>query len=479
MSRLRKKHLIIFTLCLVASGYIDGMEKKKYSPKATKELIIAVEGGDLEAAKAAFEQGGDPNAQLPIFLPGMQGLRELPRFYLKFGFNLLEYAIATGNLPMARFLARHATFNPHKFEKLGLGNLLNLAVQSGNLDMVQWVLGEGAEVLAPSGFYRDRPIDMALIYGHPHLISYLRSQGAYIPGGPRDLIAQIIEESLRVGRTEESIIESVELALENGYDINAPLLRLFRPLVLGIEAGLNNLVQLLVEQGATLTNSVRKILKDKNIKSIFNNTLLDAIAFGYKDTVLVLLAELKSKEKLSNSEILLIRRALNLASAQGFEEIVVELLAHFSNYLNRETIGRSLYLATRNGHLNVVQDLFESQSGSIQHNSLDWRPYLARALRAAILRSQTNSEILSFFLTNDFLYNLGIPIDAVDQIRDMVNDPHITMENRQYLEELLATLTRHQRAVGLREAELLAQQETSLIRTLPESVLSRVVGYLH
>ncbi len=378
----------------VAVFPVDEVDKAKRAQKQERkkrrlerhqlnsDLATAVERGDIPVAQEALEEGADPNIRRGSALLEAGG-----EFIPHYGESptMIQTALLLGDLHMVQFLSGVARFNPTGLPRRSRGSLLNFAIPSGNLELVEWLVAKGADMLAPSGTLDQRPIDVALVFDQMPIFQYLLEHGAVIAGGPLSLIGQIISASWN--QPDQTIIRSIDIALENGYDINAhfddP-----SPLWLAIKYKKHGgmLLQWLIEQGAAVTTSVNKLLALRKKDDIFENPLLDAIAFGRFDEASKILTELKNKTRLSGSNEFLIAAALGLASAQGFTPVVLEILARFSTDLhNRQIFAGALLRAARNGHSDVVQAIFENQSGAIEHNIKDWRQDLSRALRLAAL----------------------------------------------------------------------------------------------
>ena len=420
------------TLMILLSLGSSSHAMEKYS--ATQALIEAVKDKDLAAAKVALAQGGDARATITI-----EDGKRVER--------LLMFAAEQGDLPMVQLLRQHC-------EEGNLSrDLLTGAIKSGNFALVQWVVAQAFD----------------------------EHQKVLHEFGLKPLIVYIISPRLGEGETEESRISLMEFALEDGSDVNMSLYEGLssRPILILLERGNNKMVRWLVEHGATITPEEARRLKEQ--PSIFENPLLNAIAFGQTKQAIDLIQRLIRRIRLNGDECKLIRDALVLASAQGNRDVVRAILGEFRDIYYDSTIGRALERAAINGHLNVIETLYENRAENIEHNAQMWAPFLSRAFFLAVV--QGRSAVVHYLLDKDFLYNLGIPLDqAGRRVRMLLENPDLTAKIRKELSELLDLLVSYQKArragqIIAGRAQL-APESVSLFRLLPQEVIQNIVGYL-
>lgn len=426
---------------------------EEYLHASTQALAEAIQDNNLEAAKEALAKRANPNA-----------LIRMAGYTIDLSF--LEAAALKGNLPMVKLLIS-------KGAVLGGKDLIHFAVRSNNVELVRWLVGEGLDV--PS------LISDALDLRNKEMLELLLKEGASVAGS-LNLVVDAVLHKLAPGETEESVIPFVEFALNHGYDINGASYNM-RAISSLIDKRYYKLISWFVEHGALLiTGSVQHDLAVQDIKSIFTEPLLDAIAFHKADEALQILGTLKGM--LGRSKIALINQALILAAAQGLDKVVEALLDIFNNHLSISSIGTALERAALNGHADTFEMLYNARVGSIQHNPIDWEPYLERAFFWAAVHApnpqvarqyyvQDFPRIVEFILTQNYLYDLRIPLDrTAQQVRTLLASAGISSETKKKLESLLKLLASHQSVAASHQA---AERETSLLSTLPKEILEKVL----
>lgn len=188
-------------------------------------LFNAAEANNFEAVKLLIANGADiytedlTNHERSPFISAVKH-NNLPmvKFFLekdtdkKFAAlydTALYYALIGASDEMARFLIGIGADPVGKGKNRGMP--LAAAISRGNFEMVKYLVGLGAEVNPPQGFYP--PLNPAVIYGHTEIVKFLIEKGADV-NRKTDWSALI--EAVRNNR-----LEIVKILIKAGANVNA------------------------------------------------------------------------------------------------------------------------------------------------------------------------------------------------------------------------------------------------------------------
>ena len=213
------------------------------------------------------------------------------------------------------------------------------ASSRGNEKAVQFLLEQGADVNAQSGF-RGNALQAASSKGHGKVVQLLLEKGANVnaQGG---YYSNALQAASSKGHGEV-----VQLLLEKGAEINAQGGYYGNALHAASSKGHGEVVQLLLEQGA-----------DVNAQSGFRGNALQAASSKGHGEVVQLLLEKGASVNAQGGEH---GNALQAASSKGHGE-VVQLLLEKGAEINAQGgyYGNALHAASSKGHGEVVQLLLE------------------------------------------------------------------------------------------------------------------------
>ena len=167
----------------------------------------------------------------------------------------LHAASEEGSADIARWLLDHGA--DANSQEMDHSTPLHLAAANGYLEIVQTLLGHNADVNAATIDNRT-PLDEASLGGHVDIVRLLIQHGE---GANRDL------QRLLILASSSSSVETVQLFIELGADVNtqdwSPLL----PLHLASSRGNSKIVQLLIKHGADVN------ARDESHKTPLHSTL--------------------------------------------------------------------------------------------------------------------------------------------------------------------------------------------------------------
>ncbi len=509
------KFFIFFTLAaLTFIGNVRAMEhpaepQEKSVDKQQKldqALVDAILADNVGATMQALEQGAK-NVDASQHFNYQGRLRDL---------NLIGYAALVGSLASVKLLAIHgASLAAYKGTPL-----LSLAVESGNQDLVAWLIERRANVnQADNGGYR--PIDKAVEVGNKVILDFLRKRGAYVFTQKSSLF---MHEALVVheGQSGLSRIPFIQEALDSGYNINASVRQgtnYRMPLRVAADQGQLEIARWLIERGAIITPDVMRLL---NFEQVFPEQLLRAVALYNKGEVLALLHGLRDKTLLSNQDLQLIKDALQLTSAQGNLFIVDATLQLFKELIisDPHTLGRALDRAALNGHVEAFYAIFGFYNKDSEN--IAYHQTLGQSLADALLHAATQGstkisedareryfDIVRFLLRQDGLYALNIPISPVlERLREFIDyeqnlrmkpiahmpldvpfapfrpvlDAWILIDQEKHRNEVMVMVAalRHRQAAqeSSRTIIRLAQDPTSHLQRLPMPLLQRSLRHV-
>ncbi|KAK1255060.1 hypothetical protein MKX08_009055 [Trichoderma sp. CBMAI-0020] len=217
--------------------------------------------------------------------------------------------------------------------------LLHCAASGGHQDMVELLLGHGADANAKDG-RGGTTLMWAAAQGHQGVTDLLIRHGVDV--NARDQTRQTaLGKAARQGH-----LEIVRRLLDRGADVEAEDDRRRRPLGLAAEQGHEAVVEALLKQASQVDN-----------QDFWGQTaLMRAAQRGHGATVQTLLghgADVHKRERLDG------RTALMMAAEGGHRAIITQLLGHGADVNGQERGGgrTALMMAAGAGHATVVEEL--------------------------------------------------------------------------------------------------------------------------
>jgi ankyrin repeat protein len=237
------------------------------------DLIAAAQNGNLSNVRTALEKGANINYRsgqynrTPLLEASYRGHLEVVKYLLERGANL-NLVDRDGNTALD--LARTGN-KPAVYTHLSslTGNNIFTAAQKGKLDDVRFLQQNGAYINQRSGDYNSTPLMEASLYGHLEVVKFLVEKGADITATDDDgdtaffyarwgehypvidyLRSQSTSLLYKAAKNGDTF--SVELAVENGANINYRDNDDNTPIVIAAIAGKYDVVELLVELGANV-----------------------------------------------------------------------------------------------------------------------------------------------------------------------------------------------------------------------------------
>ena len=235
-------------------------------------------------------------------------------------------------------------WNDHKNECGSCGisrdaskNPLFLAVAGGDLEQLQKLVQEGADINMTSNTTNVTVLQIAAMLGHLHISQYLLEQGADKDKADKDGLTPLICAA------QHNHFSVVRYLVEQGADIDKASHTGGNPLYAAAQKGHLPTVTYLVEQGAD---------KDKTTND-GASPLYIAAQNGHLGVVRYLLEQGKIKDKATS--FLFGRSPLFIAAQQGHLLVVQCLSEHGADMNKCDNVGASpLWIAADKSHLSVV-----------------------------------------------------------------------------------------------------------------------------
>lgn len=123
---------------------------------------------------------------------------------------------------------------------------LHLAVQAGNLDIIQYLVSNGADVNA-FNFEGDTPLHNAASNSSSKTVEYLISQGADVTR-----INKMGDTPLHMAAYTLSL-KTIQLLIEHGADVNATNKQIETPFSIAVHKGNEDIITYLIKHGADVT----------------------------------------------------------------------------------------------------------------------------------------------------------------------------------------------------------------------------------
>lgn len=259
------------------------------------------------------------------------------------------------------------------------GSALQAASIKGHSQVVQILLNNGANTNAQGGLYGDA-LHLASLRGHNQVVQMLLKNGA-------DINAQGEAHGTALqAASYEGYTQVVQMLLENGADINAQGGGYGSALQAASVKGHHQLVQMLVENGASI-----------NSPGGDYGSALQAAASGGHEQVVRLLLENQADINAQGGNY---GSALQAASYEGHHPVVRILLDNKANIDQRDTYGRTaLHFASAGGHKAIVK-LFFGLASDLSITDMQRRNCLHHAA------SNGSAELVTWLLQQGFDPNL-------------------------------------------------------------------------
>ncbi|MFC1616064.1 ankyrin repeat domain-containing protein [Patescibacteria group bacterium] len=257
--------------CLdILESYLDegaDVDQIFYQWSGYAPLHLAAQNGDMEMVKMLLDRGADIDVVAQIY-----------ENYYELVFTPLYYAIDSGYLDVAEYLIDEGA----DMDKINAGDyssLLNSAVESQSLEMVNWLLNEGfdanesydigwtalhsacsganldiVKALVQAGadmnaqdYYGLFPIGVSMNYDRPENALYLIEQGADVNLISSEIGKTPLHEAAYFGQ-----LEVAQALIDAGAKVNATNFYNETPLYAGVSGANLDLIQLLIDNGADL-----------------------------------------------------------------------------------------------------------------------------------------------------------------------------------------------------------------------------------
>ncbi|KAJ9598100.1 hypothetical protein L9F63_026796 [Diploptera punctata] len=371
--------------------------------------------------------------------------------------NVMYTALSEGYVNLLEYILKCGVRIQHDFtHKYGYKTtMLHIAIEHKQLEMVRFLLEQGADVEMCGGWYKRTPLMWATEWGHVKISECIIEHGASVNattengytalslavcGGKHEVGKILLEKgadielSDKYNKTplmraaERGHIKAVELLIKHGANINAKVHSGFTALSLAASGGYSEVVKLLLKEGADIELCVGE----------FNRTpLMQAAISGYANVVEILIhhgASINTTDKngfstlqlaISNRkhesvEVLLqngadveacsdenCRPPLIMASMLGSNKTVQLLLDYNASINAIDDVGyTAVSLASSEGKTDVVETLLKRGANTEIRTHLNKRTSL---ILAAIRGRGPVMELL---------IKHGVPINETDKNND-------------------------------------------------------------
>lgn len=253
-----------------------------------QQLAGAVKTNNKDEVEKLLAQGADPNTRDESKLPVLQqavlnGRQDIVQALFDHGADITARNFAN------KTALDHAVTSTAMGRKLiGLSNSALLkAVKEKNINMVQKLLQNGAEINTNQN--EETPLMLAIATGQTTMVQLLLEDGANINTPvngktplefaneqQKEYIATPLKNYALLEAAKTGDIEKAKKLLTDGADVNAKNLSGWTPLALAVQHGHTNMVQALIDKGATIDLEARFGTRpgDKSLRELTDNTAI-------------------------------------------------------------------------------------------------------------------------------------------------------------------------------------------------------------
>lgn len=352
---------------------INANVEDRGSKRDCTPLMEAASAGHVDIVKLLLEHDADVNAQssagnTPLMYACSGGHEEIVKILLDHGAKIEDHnenghtplmeAASSGHVGIARILLeRGAGINTHSTEFKE--SALTLACYKGHLEMVQFLLDEGADHEHKTDEMHTALME-ASMDGHVEVARLLLDHGAQV-NMPTDSFESPLTLAACGGHTKLA-----SLLLERGANIEEVNDEGYTPLMEAAREGHEEMVALLLAQGADINAQTEET----------QETALTLACCGGFLEVAKFLIEVEADIELGCSTPLM------EASQEGQVELVKFLLSKGANvHATTATGDTALTYACENGHTDVASLLLDA-GADLEHESEGGRTPLMKAARA-------------------------------------------------------------------------------------------------
>ncbi|MEN8222840.1 MAG: ankyrin repeat domain-containing protein [Acidobacteriota bacterium] len=226
-------------------------------------------------------------------------------------------------------------------------SLIHIAAAKGHLDIVKFLVKNGADVNLEEKSYQLRPLNFASRYGHFEVVKFLLDNGADLFAREKD------NETALSYAVSSSNLDIVKYLVNKGLKVNdMKSIKKVPPVYYAVVgSGENlNIVKYLISKGAKVTG------KDENGWTMLHR----AVWRGKKEMIDLLIAEGISPDSKSSTGI----TPLHNAASQGNIEAITSLLKHGADPNCIDNKGNTpLSKAVASGHTKITAILLKHKAG--------------------------------------------------------------------------------------------------------------------